>query len=383
MPQDQTTVFMDHIRENASQYFTGFDSREIEVKFKERQERPASILYQFSVGNKVKNHGILVKVPLNRDRWMSESTEPSYYKPSLYPKTGTSDVHKLGYTALRSISEYFSSLGKQDLGTVRVLDYLPDHQAIITEACGDPSLRQLFLKTSRFRGGIPYRELVPPIRNVGRWLRLYHEMSKEEDVQIRHAHRHDYIEAVNKLTDYLGAASNDQPFFQKVAETLERSATKILPESLPLGLGHGDFAMRNILVGKGARITVIDTFAKWRTPIYEDIGYFLSALKMTAPQVISQGLVFSPKQFATYEQAFLEGYFETEPIPYSAIQLFEILSLLDKWSSVVAHYYQRRGKFKNFRTLKSILTKRYFKISTKTLLRKIVENRDKYPLPGS
>ena len=54
--------------------------------------------------------------------------------------------------------------------------------------------------------------------------------------------------------------------------------------------------MRNILIGPNARVTVLDTFAKWRTPIYEDIGYFLNDLKMSYPQVVSQGLAFSSDQ---------------------------------------------------------------------------------------
>ena len=42
-------------------------------------------------------------------------------------------------------------------------------------------------------------------------------------------------------------------FFRQVgASTIER-AERVLPQELPLGLGHGDYAMRNILVTNNCR----------------------------------------------------------------------------------------------------------------------------------
>jgi hypothetical protein len=375
MRRGQTAIFMDHIRENAPRYFEGFESTQIKVQFEEKQERPRSILYQFTVSDKEQNRGVFVKVPLYHGQPAGEANEVSYHKPNLFPKTELKDSHKLGYSALNTIYDYFSSLGEKQLGTIRVLDYLPEHRAIFTEASRDPNLRQLLLDTGRPRAWFASRELELPLRNIGRWLRLYHEMSKEDDVEIRHAHRHEYIEAVATLADFLSTALGDKVFFQKIASALELSAFKILPDSLPLGLGHGDFAMRNILVGSDARITVIDTFAKWRTPIYEDIGYFLHGLKLSAPQVISQGLLFGSAQISTYERAFLDGYFDGTPVPYPEIRLYEMLSLLDKWSSIVTHSHRRGRKFKKFGALKVALTNRYFKKSAKWLLREIAESR--------
>lgn len=104
--------------------------------------------------------------------------------------------------------------------------------------------------------------------------------------------------------------------------------------------------MRNILIGPNARVTVLDTFAKWSTPIYEDIGYFLNDLKMSYPQVMTQGLAFSSKELGADEQAFLKGYFGQESIPYPAIRLYEVLALLDKWSSAIARTYQQPNSVK-------------------------------------
>jgi hypothetical protein len=374
MSQDQTTIFMEHIREHATQYFTDFESTQVEVQLRAKQERPTSVLYQFTVGDAVQNHAILVKVPLFHRLPDNETQTDSFYKPRLYPRTEQRDTHKLEYMALSTIYEYFSGLDEEQLGTVRVLDYLPEYHAILVEASRDPNLRRLFSKTSRFHLTSKPRDLILPFQNTGRWLHLYHEMSKDDEVQTRDAHRDDYVAAVVKLTDYLAKTLGDRPFFQNTASLLEKSALKNLPEKLPLGLGHGDFAMRNILVGANARIIVIDTFAKWRVPIYEDIGYFLHGLKMSALQVISQGLVFRSAQLMSYEQAFLKGYFAQNPIPYPAIRLYEILALLDKWASVIANYRRGGRKLKRFGGLKTALTSRYFKSSAKRLLKELTES---------
>lgn len=373
MSKDPTAIFMDHIRDHATQYFTGFESTQVKIQFEEKQERMASTLYRFTVADKVQNHGILVKVPNHGGHPVSESGGAPYYKPRLFPRTEPKDMHRLEYSALRTIYEYFSGLGEKQLGTIRVLDYLPGYQAILEEESRDPGLRELFLKNSRLHLKFRRPELDLPFQNVGRWLRYYHEMCKEDDVKVRHAYRHEYIEAVTKLTAFLTAALAKKTFFQHIASVLEDRALRILPDMLPLGLGHGDFALRNILVGSNARITVIDTFAKWRTPIYEDIGYFLNGLKMPALQVVSQGLAFSSDQLRAYESAFLKGYFGTKAIPYSAIRLYEILALLDKWSSAMAYYHQRSAKFKLLGRARVMLTNGYFKRSTKSLLKEIIE----------
>jgi hypothetical protein len=368
MTKDQTTVFLDYIREYATQHFINFELTQLEVHFTGKQERRASTLYRFTVSDKMQSREILVKVPVYRESSNSEITGLPYSKPRLFPKTELKDKYTLEYIALSSIYEYFSSLEDKQLKAICVLDYLPQHQAILVEASKDLNLRELFLKTSRFYLAFPHPKLDFVFQNAGKWLRYYHAMPKEDHVEIRHAYRHEYVEAIARLTEFLSTAMGDKPFFNKITSTLEVHAHKILPDLLPLGLGHGDFAMRNILVDSSARVTVIDTLARWRTPIYEDIGYFLNGLKLSAPQVISQGLAFSSDRLKTYENLFLKGYFEKTPIPYSAIRLYEILALLDKWSSVVADYHQGSEKIKISSQMKISLINRYFKISANRLL---------------
>lgn len=368
---DHTAIFLSHIRKHASQYYRGLVSGQICVDLVDRQERRTAFLYRFKVNDNTQTRFVFVKVPF---RLAPDSPSRSVYeKPLLYPKADPHDMHRLHYSAMRAIYEYFKGLNQKKLGAIRVLDYLPEYQAIFTEESKDPKLRQLFLRKNRLYSPFPDNELTPAFQHVGTWLSVYHEMPKKEDVTVRDSHREDYVAAIIKLRDFLAKAVGYETFLKEASSVLINKAQEILPESLPLGLGHGDFALRNILIGPDARVTVLDTFAKWRAPIYDDIGYFLNDLKTSFPQVISHGLAFSSKRLTTYEQVFLKGYFGQKPIPYSAIRLYEALALLDKWSSTVARSYQRPKYIPIMSRPKSKFISQYFKRRLTSLLAELAE----------
>ncbi len=368
MTTDHASVLTAHIQEHAARYFPGCNAGQMSVQMIAEQKRPSAILYRFKVTDAVETHFIIIKVPA-RGVLKDQVNQLDFAKPLLFPKADSEEMHLLHYTALMAIHYYLSGLNRKELGSIRVLDYLPDFQAIIMEESSDRNLRDLVLKESRLRTSSTQMKLLPVFRNVGMWLRVYHTMPKTEQVQVRHDHREEFIEGILKLTGFLTERLGDKSFFESLASTLTHQVHKILPEHLPLGLGHGDYALRNILVSPTERVTVLDTFAKWRTPIYEDIGYFLTGLKMTSEQVASYGLVFSQGQLQEYEDAFLQGYFEQKPIPYPAIRLFEMLALLDKWSSVVISSYRRSSKVVG--NMKATFASLYFKSKTKHLLKEI------------
>jgi hypothetical protein len=359
---------MDHIRSHAPRYYPGLASEKLGVQLLSKQERPSAMLYRFKVGTQAQNRSVFVKVPL-RLTGNARNSRNTYEKPQLFPKTEPRDMHWLHYTALKSIYDYYTSLDKEQLGAIRVLDYLPQYHAIFTEESSDPKLRDLFFRENRLRSPFGHAQLSIAFENVGMWLRLYQMMPKDKDVHVRHQGRNDYIDALTTITDFLAKTLNKGSFFKEITSKFIDQARQALPESLPLGLGHGDYAMRNILVGPNSRVTVLDTFAKWRAPVYEDIGYFLTDLKMSTPQVLSHGFAFRSNQLATYEQAFLKGYFGQGPIPYPAIRLYEALALLDKWSSRTARVNQKSNFIKKqIGRLNSRLMNQYFEQSVKSLL---------------
>jgi hypothetical protein len=365
--EDPEAVFKEHIREHAVRYFPGFEPEQTRVELMNKQERVTALLYQFAVRNGVQVHTVFVKV-FDRSSPNRQGPRVQFEKPLLFPKADAEERHRLQYTAHKTIYDYFTSLDKEHLGAIRVLDYLPQHCAILTEGVSEPPLRKLLLRKNRFFTTHSSDDLLPAFQNVGKWLRLYHTMPKKVDVKIRDSKRDDYIGAVNKLTDFLVKTVGHEAFFRENALTIINTANEFLPASLPLGLGHGDFALRNIFVGENARVIGFDTLAYWRTPIYKDIGFFLNDLKLSNARGIRQGFAFGPDQLMAYESSFLKGYFDDNPVPYAEIRLYETFALLDRWSSSIAKSFQKQAFLKVVSWPRMIFINRYSKKRLKSLL---------------
>jgi len=370
----QVKVFKRHIFDRVKQYFPEIGYRSVSIEVIGCQERVASILYRLRINFENDHRYVLVKMPL----WRRDDKSAIKFRngvnierPQLVPLTETEVKFQFESAALSEIYCYFSKLNDPRFGAIRVLDELPEQRAVIMEEVRYPNLRQLFMNSSRL---YPHRHvpLEPVFHNVGGWLRAYHALPKRDHVESRHTQRDQFIESMVQFTDYFTRALGDEPFWQMVASRSVTSALHILPTVLPAGLGHGDYAMRNILIAPNEQVIVLDTLAKWQTAIYEDIAYFLVRLKINWPQIFSFGLAFNSKQLIKYEQEFLAGYFGAESVPFKAIQIYKVQAILDYWSSIVARAKNnpndKRIKFGSFRENH---TNRVFRSSLNELLRSV------------
>lgn len=330
-----TAVVEQYVRYVAARCYPALAGGPIDVRLHAEQARPASIhlLYEVSAGDA--RHMLRVKVPLLQAGSAGAATDVSD-RPRLAPLTAPDEKYELEYTALAEIQRHFEILADPRFSAVRVLDYLPQQRAVILEECPYPTLRALFATRTRLRPRLGSRALDAAFRNAGAWLRSYHGLTKQEPAPKRDYQRRDFIEMVGQFATYIAGVFGDEELFECTAAAAAELAQDSLPAELPLGLGHGDYAMRNIFVGPEDQIVVIDTLARWRTPIYEDIAYFLVALKANGMQTLTQGLAYPESWLDHYEAEFLAGYFDRQPVPYEAIRLYEIQALLDLWAFTVA-----------------------------------------------
>ena len=330
----EVDLFRAHLTANAAAYYPDLAEGSVEAVLLDVESRSASVLYRFELRGGQSRYPVLVKVPLLRRESHNDVNGNSRNKnrPRLVTLTPAHEKVRLEYLALCEIQQYFDGLGDPRFGAIRAHDFIPEHQALVMEALQARPLTDRLSREHSFRVQRQRPALDTLFRNSGAWLHAYHRLPKTHDVSTRHETRSDFIAALGEYADFLAAETGNRAMFDSISARATRLAHHLLPEKLPLGLAHGDYSMRNILVGPGERVTVIDTLAKWRAPIYEDIAYFLVQLKTNKLQVMTQGLAFEREQLQRYEAAFLEGYFDGEPVPREAIQLFEVLLLLDKWS---------------------------------------------------
>jgi len=345
-----------HVQKRAPAYFSQLDNGDFQVQLLEEQHRTVSSVYRIEVRCPHQNFRIFAKgAPRGNPATRARLAPPL---PKFNERT------MLEYHALRSIAGYFGSLGDPRFGAIRVLDIMQDPNTIIMLENADPSLRSLFAGTNRWRH-LRGKEssLETAFSHAGAWLRAYSTMPMAETEPLkRHTHRDDFVASIVEFTRFLSSATGDELFLDSLSRAVCALARDTLPEELPLGLGHGDYAMRNIMVGPGSRITALDTAARWRVPVYEDVAYFLVKLESNRLQVFSRGLAVHPRSIQSYRKAFLTGYFGVEEIPFDTLWLFEMQELLDSWCSQVTRYSQSAaGTAHGYKRVYLLLHNRHFK----------------------
>ena len=350
-PEGRGGAFADHLREHAPRYFPESESLPVEVRSEWKEVRRGSTLYGFHLAMGPKRRRILVKVLSGEEDQEPPTGHPERDRPRLIRSLGLEPEQRCRreYEALSVLHDHIHELQDPRFAAVPVYGTLPEERAIVMEFVARPALRDLLGFPLPWRraalNGAPDPALL--FRNAGAWLRMFHELERPEPLTTRHVRREEFVDFNREVTGFLARVVGPPSFFRRVAARVETAARSVLPEMLPAGLAHGDYALRNVLAGPEGAVTVIDTKAAWRTAIYEDIGYFLTDLKCNTVQVMSAGKALGSR-ISLYERAFIEGYFGGT-VPLAAIRLYGIQACLDKWAAIAAR--TKRAETLRSRTL--------------------------------
>ena len=260
-------------------------------------------------------------------------------------------------TLLQSLDQRFAA--------VRTLDLLPDESALVMEKANASALNWQMLTASQFtRRRADLESLARVFQNAGAWLRQFHELPSLSHTGERGTTREEFIESIDLFTDYLSDGKPDP--WNHIRDVITAAATDQLPKILPMGLNHGDYAPRNVLTEPSGRISIIDTIARWRAPIYEDLAHFINAIKISHPQVWTFGLAYKKPDLEMFETRFLNGYFGDTAVPRVQVRLFECQMLLERWAAItfrsrVATGWKRVAKETRRIVWESFLKRQLFK----------------------
>lgn len=334
IPADEAVTFAAHLRSRPAHTFGLPSTGPAEVALIRREPRSASTLYRYRLDCEGRSTTVIVKVLLPAHSAPARS--PDAVRPRLAPAIDPAARCRFEFEALTAIDDHFRGLDETRFGAVRVFDLLPGQNAVVMEAIERPTLREAFTAWWRRPSVAAERDLEELFGNAGAWLRAFHGTAAAHPAEPRLASRHDVIAAVGQLTDYVSSRLGGAAFFERVKARFDEQAAACLPERLPLGLSHGDYAMRNLFVGPGSRVMVFDTLASARTPIYEDVACFLQGFRMCWLNIPRLPLGRRANALGTFRAALLAGYFQEQPIPEAAVALFEVHHVMNKWSALLA-----------------------------------------------
>jgi len=255
---------------------------------------------------------------------------PEPARPRLLPAVAAEARATLEHRALAAIAD---AAAEEPTGpaAVRALDVIDGRIVIMTELPW-PSLDRVLLR-QRLRAGRRGRGLGDPttdaFRAAGAWLRWFRHLPVPAE-GARFLSRDEQIEAISAfggwLADRTGAPSAGQ------IRRVRAAAAELLPAELAPGPGHGDFAMRNVLVGPAGRVAVIDTRARWNVPIELDLATLLVALATNRLQAATGGMAWSRAVSSRYGRAMLEGAaYPVDALP--RLRLFQLLVVWDAWAA--------------------------------------------------
>jgi hypothetical protein len=292
-------------------------------------------------------------------------------RPRLRAEPSTpQELTALEYEGLQSI---VAALGTSHptFGVVRPLDHLEPEATILMEYIDAGTLRQRLVSESRLMPrrlptrGRPVSTRV--WRHAGDWLRQVQQAGATRPRPARQSERGEIVEQFQSYGVFLADRLGSRAVERLASQAAELAAT-VLPQRLPLAVGHGDYAPRNMFVEGSERITVFDPLPRWQIPRYEDLCRFLVGIRMLGLQVHSHGAAFGRGVLEAHERDAICGYVADDEHLVPQIRCYQLLILLDKWSALVESSIPGRGWRRRANRASLALASRYVSHQASRLL---------------
>lgn len=332
---DQTEVaIVDRVARDAPNWFPGTPA-DPSVHLRTLAAGRRSRVYAVSLGDPTASPLLVAKVR-HQGSAVGAGRNGQPLRPTLTAtRADEEELTAREYAGLGTLAATFAT-GDPRFGAIRPLALLAEHHTILMEFVGGESLRQRILGASRLhparlRRAGPAPEAVLP--SVGAWLRRFHDVHPTASYPVRQGTGRDVVAHFQALEEFLGRRLGRR--FAGLAGVGSGLASELLPAGpLPLVVGHGDFAPRNVLVQGADRVVVIDPQPRWAVPAHEDLCRFLVGLQLFGLQVHTHGAAIGAATLARWQDLVITGYHDGR-VPVGALRCYQLLILLDKWSALL------------------------------------------------
>ena len=339
-----------HVVEHAAAWFPGGAPRP-RVRLRQLGSRPRALLYAVLIDD-VPTPKVLAKV--RRSQPVPETGARTGGRPRLSGQPlSVSDLTALEYEGLCSIFTIFAAAGP-GFGAVRPLAHLVSENTILMEYVDAGTLRQMLVARSRLsrQSWSSRREDDRQVwRRAGAWLRTFQESMPTQGRPGRQATREDVVDMFSAYGDFLTRRVGPGSLGDVAARGAELAGA-VLPGRLPLAVGHGDYAPRNVFLRGDGRLTVFDPMPRWAVPRHEDLCRFLVGMRLLGLQLHSHGAAYGRLELDRRENEVIRGYYGAEPVPVAELRCYQLLIMLDKWSALVdtsSHAWRARLRTRSVR----------------------------------
>jgi hypothetical protein len=330
-PSELERAIADTVREHAAEWVP--DAASSHVRLRRLVERPRAVLYAVCVGH---DDGPQILAKVRRGQPDGEGPLRAGARPRLVDGAlPVAEQTTLEYEGLRQIRAMVGG-AHPVFAAVRPFGVLVPQHTVLMEYVRASTLRQQLVRDSR---------LAPPRlrsrrrdddrvwQDVGAWLSTFQRAMRKQGLAERQATREDVVDRFAAYAEWLTATLGADT----VGDGVHRGADlarDLLPARLPMAVGHGDFAPRNVFLRDDGRLAVFDPMPRWVVPRYEDLCRFLVAVRLQGIQLHTRGLAYAERELDRREQGVLDGFRAGSELPLRQLRCYQLLITLDKWSAL-------------------------------------------------
>lgn len=277
---------------------------------------------------------LLVKIP----RWEDATDLAAALEAG--PQADTEEE----FRALETIAAAVASAGDPGLTAVVPVTYARAVNAIVTERLrAEPLHDRLGRRQSSDAASL--------FRRVGRWLRVFHATSGQDEVllgstEAAEVEEHSRLGHGRALTESIAAVA--------------AAARSLADRPVTVGVLHGDLSLRNILVTIDDRVAVVDP-NRYRGRLTADAAHLLTEARLGRRNLVTAGTLRRRAQVEKWAGAIRAGYPELDP---SLLAYERAAAAVRRWVGV-------EDRVQGISSLALVPARRLFRSEVETLLRAI------------
>ena len=272
--------------------------------------------YRVQIGDS-KEQGVLAKIRHIEDMSISQAVQDEKMREEM----------KDEFDSLVMIREIFTqSNNVERFATIRELAFYEDLNILIMEEADIQTLKSRFQKPSMWVEGKSRKIFDRYLESTGRWLRIFHD--SVGDAQDGPFFSESLYQKIGVYLQRIQSRSGkDVKFLQSSVDALYK---QYKDRVIPYGITHDNFSLANVFITGEEKICSFDPHNK-PGAIYLDLAKLITDMETCFVQLISYGMRILPARLEKFNASFLHGYFQSEPVDVSALNLYRLILLIEKW----------------------------------------------------
>lgn len=231
------------------------------------------------------------------------------------------------YESLVKIRDIFvHAKDAEQFSTIRQLAFYEDLNVLVMEEADIHTLKSHFQKPAMWSEGKARKVFESHLELAGHWLRTFHDQVGGGNVGAFFSEAL-YQKVQGHLQRIQSSSGKNVGFLRSL---MDRLYTQYKNKELHQCITHDNFSLANVFITGDGRICSFDPHNKPGS-MYLDLAKLITDMETSAIQVSTFGWRIPSSRLEKFNAAFLGGYFQSEPMDVSALNLYRLILLIEKW----------------------------------------------------